>query len=40
MTNHTRKIIELPKDVEPIGCKWVFRKKVKPDGTLNKFKAR
>ena len=24
----------------PIGCKWVFRTKRKPDGTIDKFKVR
>ncbi|KAL0444461.1 UNVERIFIED_CONTAM: Retrovirus-related Pol polyprotein from transposon TNT 1-94 [Sesamum latifolium] len=23
-----------------IGCKWIFKKKLKPDGTVDKFKAR
>ena len=23
-----------------LGCKWVLRKKLKPDGTIDKFKAR
>jgi len=25
---------------KPIGCKWVFKKKLRPDGTIEKYKAR
>ena len=25
---------------KPIGCKWIFKRKLKPDGSLDKFKAR
>jgi hypothetical protein len=25
---------------KPIGCKWVFKKKLRPDGTIDKYKAR
>ena len=25
---------------EPIGCKWVFRVKYHPNGSINKYKAR
>lgn len=30
----------LPKDKKAIGCKWVFKLKENPDGTINKHKAR
>jgi hypothetical protein len=23
-----------------VGCKWVFKKKLRPDGTIEKYKAR
>jgi hypothetical protein len=23
-----------------VGCKWIFKKKLKPDGTIDKYKAR
>jgi hypothetical protein len=29
-----------PPNVTPIRCKWVFRKKLHPDGSLDKYKAR
>jgi hypothetical protein len=25
---------------KPIGCKWVFNKKLRPDGTIERYKAR
>jgi hypothetical protein len=38
--NNTWKLVDLPPGSKPIGCKWVFRKKIKTDGTVDKFKAR
>ena len=40
MYNHTRELVELPPKVKPIGCKWVLKRKLKPDCTIDKFKAR
>ena len=40
MSNHTWELVKLPSKVKPIGRKWVFKKKLKPDGTIDKFKAR
>jgi hypothetical protein len=25
---------------KPVGCKWVLKKKLRPDGTIDKYKAR
>jgi hypothetical protein len=25
---------------KPVSCKWVFKKKLRPDGTIEKYKAR
>ncbi|KAL0346565.1 UNVERIFIED_CONTAM: Retrovirus-related Pol polyprotein from transposon TNT 1-94 [Sesamum calycinum] len=36
--NNTWGIVPLLK--KPIGCKWVFKLKLKEDGTINKYKAR
>ena len=33
-------LVELPKDRKPIGCKWVFKKKTKSDGSIERYKAR
>ncbi|GAA0144933.1 transmembrane signal receptor [Lithospermum erythrorhizon] len=38
--NKTWEVVDLPPGVKPIGCKWVFRIKRKPDGTIDKYKAR
>jgi hypothetical protein len=38
--NQTWKIVECPKDVKPIGCKWVYRIKYKENGEIDKYKAR
>ena len=40
ISNKTWKLVELPPGCKTIGCKWVLRKKLKPDGTIVKFKAR
>ena len=40
MKNKTWRLVELPKEKEAIGCKWVFRTKYKVDGTSDKHKSR
>ena len=40
MGNNTWKLIDLHPGSKPIGCKWIFKKKMKVDGTIDKFKAR
>ena len=40
MGNKTWKLVDLPPGSKPIGCKWIFKKKMKVDGTIDKFKAR
>ena len=30
----------IPKDRQPIGCRWVFKRKLHPDGSISRFKAR
>ena len=30
----------MPSGCKPIGCKWILKKKLKPDGTVDKYKAR
>jgi histone deacetylase 1/2 len=39
-SNKTWDLVPLPPGMEPIGCKWIFRIKQNPDGSLNKFKVR
>ena len=40
ISNRTWKLVDLPSGYKTIGCKWVLRKKLKPDGSIDKFKAR
>ena len=39
-SNQTWDIVTLPKDKRPIGCKWVYKIKYKPNGEVDKYKAR
>jgi transposase InsO family protein len=38
--NKTWNLVQLPPGRQAIGCKWVLKKKLKADGTLDKYKAR
>nr|GEW71489.1 zinc finger, CCHC-type [Tanacetum cinerariifolium] len=38
--NNTWVLSNLPPGCKPLGCKWIFKKKMKVDGTIDKFKAR
>ncbi|CAH9095404.1 unnamed protein product [Cuscuta europaea] len=38
--NGTWELVDLPPGCTTIGCKWIFKKKLKPDGTIDKYKAR
>jgi hypothetical protein len=40
LINGTWEICDLPVGCKPVGCKWIFKKKMKPNGTVDKFKAR
>ena len=40
MRNKTWELVELPKDKVPIGSKWLFKSKLKVDGSIDKFKER
>jgi hypothetical protein len=40
LSNRTWELFERPHGCKPMGCKWVFKKKLRPDGTLEKYKAR
>ncbi|GKF80773.1 zinc finger, CCHC-type containing protein, partial [Tanacetum coccineum] len=33
-------LADLPPGCKPLGCKWIFKIKLKVDGTIEKFKAR
>lgn len=40
VSNHTWDIVQAPPNVCPIGCKWVYKIKRGPDGTIERYKAR
>ena len=40
MENETWELVELPKDWEAIGCKWVFKVKHTSEGKVERFKGR
>ena len=39
-SNKTWHLVDLPPGCKAIGCKWILKKKLKPDGTVDKYKAR
>ena len=40
MSNGTWEVVDRPFGCKPVGCKWVFKKNLSPDGTIEKYKAR
>lgn len=40
LQNNTWELTNLPPGNKAIGCKWVFRKKLKPDGSIDKYKVK
>lgn len=40
LTNGTWEICPRPMGYKPIGCKWIFKKKLQPHGTIEKYTAR
>ncbi|KAL0370630.1 UNVERIFIED_CONTAM: Retrovirus-related Pol polyprotein from transposon RE1 [Sesamum angustifolium] len=38
--NKTWDIMPLPKDKRAIGCRWIYKLKIRPDGTIDRHKAR
>ncbi|GKA26863.1 retrovirus-related pol polyprotein from transposon TNT 1-94 [Tanacetum coccineum] len=37
--NNTWKLVDLSSGLKPIGHKWIFKKKLRPNGTIDKYKA-
>jgi hypothetical protein len=40
MYNATWEVVQHPYGCNPIGSKWVFKKKLRPDGTIERYKVR
>ena len=40
LSNHTWKLVDLPPGNKPLQCKWIFKRKMKADGDIDKYKAR
>lgn len=40
MSNHTWELVNLTLGAKPIGCKWIFKRRLTPDGSINKYKVR
>ncbi|GJY79188.1 zinc finger, CCHC-type containing protein [Tanacetum coccineum] len=40
MGNNTWVLVDLPLSCKPLSCKWIFKRKLKVNGTIKKFKAR
>ncbi|XP_070669113.1 uncharacterized mitochondrial protein AtMg00820-like [Malus domestica] len=38
--NQTWDLVPKPRDVKPISCKWVYKIKRRPDGSIKRYKAR
>ena len=40
MSNGTWEVVDRLYGCKSVGCKWVFKKKLRPNGTIEKYKAR
>ena len=38
--NQTWELVDIPKGSKPIKCKWIFKRKIRPDGSIERYKAR
>ena len=39
LQNHTWELVDLPLGCKPLGYKWIFKRKMKADGSIDKYKA-
>jgi hypothetical protein len=40
LQNHTWELVDLPPGCKPLGYKWIFKRKIKAYGSIDKYKAR
>lgn len=40
LQNHTWELVDLPPGCKPLTSKWIFKRKMKTDGTVDKYKSR
>ena len=40
LSNGTWEFVDRPHNCKPVGCKWVFKKKLRYDGTIDKYEVR
>ncbi|RVW62815.1 Retrovirus-related Pol polyprotein from transposon TNT 1-94 [Vitis vinifera] len=40
LQNHTWELVDLPPGCKPLSSKWIFKRKMKVDGSIDKYKAR
>ena len=40
LQNHTWELVDLPPGSKPLGYKWIFKKKMKANGSIDKYKVR
>ena len=38
--NHTWELVDLPSRCKSLGYKWIFKRKMKTDGTIDKYKSK
>ncbi|KAL0386246.1 UNVERIFIED_CONTAM: Retrovirus-related Pol polyprotein from transposon RE2 [Sesamum radiatum] len=39
-SNHVRTLVDTPKGVSPVGCKWVYKRNLGANGEVTTFKTR
>ena len=40
LQNHTWELVDLPSGYKPLESKWIFKRKIKADGSIDKYKVR
>ena len=40
LQNHTWELVDLPPGCKPLGSKWIFKRKMKADRSIDKYKVR